>query len=435
MGAHTTSGHIHIVGIGVAHKAQLSEAACRAITHADKVIGSARQLHTIDYLLSQCERTISTMQLPALSALGELIDTLAGKIIVVLASGDPLYYGIGRWFATHYPREQLSFYPAISSIQAACHQLGIALQDVKVLSLHGRALEKIRTQLRREQYLVILTDKNSQPRQLAQECIAAGFAQSQLTVCENLGYPQQRIRTFSVAALLDNADISVDPLHISILHVAGVGGVLPEFPGIPDAHYITGAQPGKGMITKREVRLVILSMMQPTNNDVIWDVGAGCGGVAIELAYWNERVTVYAIEQHAKRREYISANRERFGVGDNLHVIAARAPAALNGLPAPTKIFIGGSDGELDTLLTYAWQRLPDQGVLVVSAVTASSKAQLSVFAQHMAVEQQADIESTTVAITRGSIASGQASGFVYQTKKPVEIFKLTKHNTERKSK
>lgn len=233
--------------------------------------------------------------------------------------------------------------------------------------------------------------------------------------------------------MADN-NLSFDPLHVTVIEVMGEGGVLPEFPGIPDAHYITGAEPGKGMISKREVRLVILSLMQASNNDIIWDVGAGCGGVAVELAYWNARASIYAIEHHDTRLEYLHANRERFGVKQNLHIIAGRAPEVLESLPKPTKVFIGGSDGELNTLLHYAWQQLPIGGVLVVSAVMPSTQQQLVAFAEGLAnmakqsEGQYADIESVKVAIERGSIDSSiRPYSLSYQPKLPVEIFKLTK--------
>jgi precorrin-6Y C5,15-methyltransferase (decarboxylating) len=418
--------HIHIIGLGVTEKAVLSDTARQALMNADVIVGSDRQLLTITDVLADNQKNPNTVVLPKLSELLTLIESHSDKIIAVLASGDPLYYGIGRWFTQHINREQLTFYPAVSSIQSACHLLGLSLQDVDVLSLHGRPLEKIRTQLQAHKKLVLLTDKNSQPQILAKECAAAGFEQSTLTVCENLGYAQQQVRCFSVDELLNNNDLSFDPLHVTVITVAGEGGVLPEFPGIPDTHYITGAEPGKGMISKREVRLVILSLLQPSAQDIIWDIGAGCGGVAIELAYWNESLSVHAIECHTERLEYLQANRQRFGVVQNLHITAGRAPEALTNLPAPNKIFIGGSDGELRTLLADAWRLLPEGGILVASAVIHSSKEQLSLFAERLSssAEHTALIESVEMAVNRGAIADGKLS---YQSKLPVEIFKFTK--------
>ncbi len=420
---------IHIIGLGVSKKAMLSDAAQHAINNADVIIGAERQLKTIDNILLENPQKTPTHLLPKLSELSLLVESYPDQLVVILASGDPLYYGIGRWLGEHFEQERLTFYPAVSSIQAACHQLGLALQDVDVLSLHGRPLEKIRTQLHRHKRLVVLTDKQSQPQILAAECVAAGFEQSILTVCENLGYPQQHIRTFSADELARNNSLTFDLLHVTVIEVIGNGGVLPEFPGIPDTRYITGEEPGKGMISKREVRLVILSLTQPSNGDVIWDIGAGCGGVAIELAYWNEKVAVHAIECHEERLGYLQANRQRFGVSHNLHIIYGRAPDVLDDLPSPTKIFIGGSDGKLESILAEAWQRLPVGGVMVASAVMESTKEQLRKFSEVLSIQlpeslKESLIESVEVAIKRGAIQNQQ---LMYESKLPVEIFKFTK--------
>ncbi len=434
----TFNGNIHIIGLGVAEVAMLTLQASEALAHADCVIGSERQLATLTSVLNTIDREIPTQVFPAFSELPQLIASLSEKTIVVLASGDPLHYGIGRWFSHNICHSALHFYPAVSSIQAACHQLGLSLQDVDVVSLHGRPLEKIRTQLHRNKHLVILTDQYSQPRTLAQECIAAGFDQSRLTVCENLGYQHQRVQQFSAAELQHDTETVFDPLHVTIIQVAGAGGVLPEFPGIPDEHYMTGAEPGKGMISKREVRLAILSLLQPSAQDIIWDVGAGCGGVAIELAYWNERLNVYAIEHHPERLGYLADNCSRFGVSHNCHIIAGRAPEALATLPAPNKVFIGGSDGALLQLLQYTWQQLPVGGVLVASAVIESTQQQLSHYAETLneqACGKAAEISSVEVAIRRGTFPSTtdisqdteHAHSLCYQRKLPVEIFSFKK--------
>ncbi len=378
--------HIHIIGLGVSEKADLTIEVRSALAAADVVMGAQRQLDVISDLLQEQK----TCLLPALSALPDVIKTLEQECVsslVVLASGDPLYYGIGRWFGQRFTAEQLSFYPGISSIQAACHQLGLSLQDVQVMSLHGRPMQTIRRQLKQQQTLVILTDKYSTPQVLAKECIAAGFSESRLWVCETLGYESQRVLEYGADDLVDSPE-EFDPLHVTVIKVRGAGGVLPEFPGIPDERFITSAAKGKGMITKREVRLAILSLMQPGAGDVIWDIGAGCGSVAIELSYWAPEAQVIAIEHHAERFACLEQNRERFGVVCNLHLIQGRAKSVDSGVLAeltarskqPNKIFIGGSDGELPELLKSCWQTLPGEGVLLVSAVTERTRLQVLSF-------------------------------------------------------
>jgi precorrin-6Y C5,15-methyltransferase (decarboxylating) len=404
---------IHIIGLGVSESAELSKQAKSALSQCDIVFGSSRQLDTVAYLLTS---NMTKVILPKLDQLKAAIMSTDATAIAVMASGDPLYFGIGRWFSNNFASQILSFYPAISSIQVACHRFGLSLQDVSVLSLHGRPLEKLRSTIKANTTLVVLTDKFSQPQVLAQECIAAGFEQSTLTVCENLGYAQERLSTYTAQELV-LSDQSFDPLHVSIISIAGEGGVLPAFPGFPDAVFETGADPGKGMISKREVRLTILSFLQPANGDVIWDIGAGCGGVSVELAYWNEHVTVHAVEYHQQRLQYLAANQRRFGVVSNLHIVNGRAPQVLAELPTPNKVFVGGSDGELNNLLPQVWEQLPAAGVLVVSAVIDSTKQQLQTFAKTLTKWQ---VESVMLGVSRGSFV---AEKLCYVDKLPVEIF------------
>lgn len=411
---------IHIIGLGVSATARLRPEAVAALAEADWVLGSERQLNVVEPVLTGQR----TRLLPALADLAGWIDEQDRKgtrTIAVLASGDPLYYGIGGWFSRHFAGDRLSFYPAVSSLQAACHAMGVSLQDVEVLSLHGRPLAKIRTRLKRNARLLILTDKHSMPPVLARECLDAGFGESTLTVCEALGYPHQAIRTFSALALAESRE-PFDPLHVTLVQVRGQGGVLPEFPGIPDQHFVTDGTGGQGMLTKRETRLAILSLLQPGNDEVIWDIGAGCGSVAVELAYWRPASRVFAIEHHEERLVCLEANRQRFGVVSNLEVVAGRAPAALANLPAPDKVFIGGSGGEMPELLRLAWQRLPDHGVLVVSAVMETTKHQVLAFAQE---HQELELETLQIAVSKGAQLAGQR---VYRPSLPVTLFRFTQH-------
>jgi len=420
---------IDVVGLGVAEHALLTPAAQNAIQQAEVIIGSDRQLAVISQLLTSDidhqPKSYSQPKQVLLPPLSQLLDLLVAhqqQRVVILASGDPLHYGIGRWLLTKFGKDNLQFHAGISSIQAACHELGLALQDIEVLSLHGRPLAKIRTRLKIKQTLVILTDKHSQPQHLAQECINAGFAQSTIWVCELLGYAQQRIRAFTATQLLALPELSFDPLHVSVVEPVGSGGILPNFPGIEDHCFVTDREAGKGMITKREVRLQILSLMQPAKGDVIWDIGAGCGGVAVELAYWQQDAKVYAIEHHPERLSCLEANKQRFGVVANLVIITGRAPAELTILPAANKIFIGGSDGELASVLALSWQQLPVGGVLVASAVTETTKYQLQHFAQQLPDEQT---ETLQVAISKGTKLAGQ---LMYKPNLPVTLFKFTKY-------
>lgn len=416
---------IAVIGLGVSAEPQLSPAACQALADATLVIGSARQLAVVAPLLDQQRQA----ELPPLRELKTLIDSCTG-LVCLLASGDPLWYGIGRWLGQQFAPAQLRFHPAVSSIQTACHQLGLSVQDAEVLSLHGRPLAKLRTKLQANRTLIMLTDQQSHPQQIAHEALAAGFEQARLTVCEALGYPQQQVRTFEVAELVSGQGqtLAFDPLHVSVLETgrpAPDKRWLPEFPGIADQHFLTDRGAGRGMITKREVRLQILSLLQPAAGEVIWDIGAGCGSVAVELAYWAQQTQIYAIEHHPDRLECLELNRERFGVVSNLQVIEGRAEQADTGLlaslPDPQRIFIGGSDGELPALLHSCWQRLPVGGVMVASAVMERSRTQLLNFADQLS---GGVCETLQVAISRGESLAGQ---LCYKPALPVTLFNFIK--------
>lgn len=438
---------IHIIGLGVSETAQLEQAAQQALQSAGFVMGSARQLQTVGHLLQPQQQQL---ELPKLAELKQQLDELTAasseaqpSVVAILASGDPLLYGIGRWFSRQFDPEILTFHPGVSSVQAACHRLGLSLQDLQVLSLHGRPLAKLRTQLKINQRLLILTDKFSTPLALAKECIAAGFPDSELTVCEMLGYSDEKVRAFSTIELVDiyadfEADgqageppLSFDPLHVTVVDPIGPGGVLPEFPGIPDEMYFTDAGNGRGMLTKREVRLAILSLMQPANEDCIWDIGAGCGGVSVELSYWNQNVQVHAIENNPQRLECLQANRERFGVVSNLHVVAGRAPEVLAELPQPNKIFIGGSGGEMAPMLAQVWNTLPHNGVLLVSAVMERTRQQMVSFYDERRAAADCVIESVQVAVSKGDELAGN---LLFRPSLPVALFKFTKQEKIEKS-
>jgi precorrin-6Y C5,15-methyltransferase (decarboxylating) len=315
-----------------------------------------------------------------MEGLWALLQAHTGKRIVLLASGDPLCYGIGALLLRHLEPERLVFYPNVSSIQAAFARIKRPWHQAQIISLHGRSLQSLRAVLRANQLYALLTDHSSHPVAIASLLNTVGFEDSQLWIAEELGTSQERVRRFQ-ADELANSHVAFASLNVLIVETRGPGGLLPEFPGIPDEHFLTGEAPGKGMLSKREVRLSILALLASRAGEIGWDIGAGCGGVAVEWARWTPQGAVYAIEYHAQRLQYLKANRERFGVLNNLHIVAGYAPEVLTQLPDPDKVFIGGSQGNLTTLLDAVWHRLPSRGRLVVSAVTEDSRMELYRFA------------------------------------------------------
>ncbi|MEG3754116.1 precorrin-6y C5,15-methyltransferase (decarboxylating) subunit CbiE [Psychromonas arctica] len=438
---------ISVIGLGVAENAMLSEQALCALQSADLVIGSERQLLTLEKYLA-VPAPIATLEegeqqdlepapavdhlppkteiLPKLKELKALIET--EKKVVVLGSGDPLYYGIGTWISKNFKEASVRYFPAVSSITQACHSLSISQQDVHVLSLHGRPLERLKVALKAQQTLLLLTDQDSLPQHVASVCLESGFFDAEIMVCERLGYKEQKISRFTAAELCDaetNGQRPVfDTLHVTFVLCGENRGFLPEFPGIKDADFETGELGSKGMISKREVRLAILSLLQPSKGDLIWDIGAGCGGVSIELAYWQSKATVYAIEHNQERFNCLMKNQIKFGVVKNLKPQFSRAPEGLVNLPEANKIFIGGSDGELPTLLAQLWAKLPEHGQIVVSAVMEKTKAQLLDFYSQREELKDAELETLQIAVNKSRTLGGQLA---YRPALAVSLFSFTK--------
>ena len=426
----TTSQTIHMVGLGVNAEASLLPDAAeviRALPDTGLLIGSERQLAMVSRLSPQAAQLV----LPKLS---ELQAVLNGALqsgtqqVVILASGDPLYFGIGAWVKRHFSHCSMAFYPNVSSIQAACHQIGLSLQDAEVVSVHGRPLASLRRHLHKGRRLVLLTDTKSHPRAIAQECVDFGLSQSQITVCERLGYADQKVSQFS-AEILAKQDTTFDPLNVVIVETGEQLARFPATPGFKDELFVTDKGDGKGMITKREVRLAILSYLGAEAGEVIWDIGAGCGGVAIELAYWNTHSDIYAVEHHPERFACLEQNRDRFGVVQNLTVVNGRAPQALSSLPMPDRVFVGGSDGEMAELLESVWQQLPLGGVLLVSSVTdATQMAAMTFLAQRDATDDAIE-ESVTLQVQRSERLAGSR---MRRPHLPVTLWRFEKQRFEK---
>ncbi len=389
---------ISVIGLGISQPPLLSAQAQTLLAEAQVVYGSARQLASIAHLL---DHACQQHELPKLGQLKAELQ--AAKQAVVLASGDPLLYGIGKYLQQQLPN-QVHCYTGVSSLQGACQLTGLSLQDAQLVSLHGRPTSSIRRHLQANRSLLVLTDQHSQPQHLAQILNEVKLADSRLHVCERLGYDDQQNRQFSVAELL-HCELQFDPLHVTVIETRGQGGVIPNFPGIADELFVTDGETGRGLLTKREVRLAILSLLQAGPGQIGWDIGAGCGGVAVEWALWNPQGEVHAIEHHQQRFGCLQANREKFGVGQNLHLLQARAPQALANLPAPNKVFIGGSGGAMNDILEQAWQALKPGGRLLASAVTEQSKFNLMQFGP----AHEVDIaELLQVSISRADKLAGQ---------------------------
>lgn len=285
-----------------------------------------------------------------------------GKSICVLASGDPLCYGIGVTFTRRIPISEITIIPAPSSFSLACARLGWSLTEVETLSLCGRPPALLQSYIYPGARLLILSEGKNTPNIVAEILTQRGFGNSQITVLERMGGIHERILTVTAATWKETevADLNAIAVHC----IADVGIVtLSRLPGLPDNAYHHD-----GQLTKREVRAVTLSSLAPTPGQLLWDIGAGCGSISIEWMRTHARCGAIAIEQNSSRIQYITDNAAALGT-PNLKIIAGKAPHVLDNLPLPNAIFIGGGV-TAQGLFDICWQALPPGGRLVANVVT-----------------------------------------------------------------
>jgi precorrin-6Y C5,15-methyltransferase (decarboxylating) len=382
--AHDTaaaSRWLSIVGIGEDGVEGLAPIARSLIQAAEIVFGGRRHLALAAPLIRGASR-------PWTSPFeGAIQDVLAhrGRDVCVLASGDPFVYGVGSVLLRHIDAREMVAVPAPSTFSLAAARLGWALPETIQLSLHGRLLDFVRPHLQPGARVLALTSDGEGPATLARLLADAGFGRSRLTVLEALGGPRERIRA-ATAAAFDLGD--VDPLNAVALEVEASPGarVLACAAGLPDALF-----EHDGQITKREIRAITLAALSPRRGELLWDVGAGAGSVAIEWMLADPSMRAVAIEGRSDRAARIRRNAAAFGV-PGLEVVEGAAPAALEGLAQPDAVFIGGG---ATIVLDAAVRALQAGGRLVVNAVTAETEA--------LILQRQATLggELTRIAITR----------------------------------
>jgi len=356
---------LSIVGIGEDGVEGLSATARGLVSGADIVFGGERHLGLAAPLIRGSAKPWPS---PFSRAVGEVLAE-RGRQVCVLASGDPFLYGVGSVLANHVPPEETVVVPAPSAFSLAAAKLGWALPEIALVSLHGRELDRIRPHLHPGARVLALTSDSQGPEALARLVAEAGFGKSLLTVLEALGGGNERIRT-TTAVSFDLAEIA--ELNIVAIEVAAAPGarVIAYTAGLADALF-----EHDGQITKREIRAVTLSSLAPLRGELLWDIGAGSGSVAIEWMLADPSMRAIAIEARSDRAARICRNAGAFGV-PNLEVIVELAPEALAALAPPDAIFIGGGASD-EGVLDAAIAALRSGGRLVVNAVTLATEAEL----------------------------------------------------------
>jgi precorrin-6B C5,15-methyltransferase / cobalt-precorrin-6B C5,C15-methyltransferase len=356
---------LSIVGIGEDGLAGLGDAAKSAIAEAEIVFGGARHLS----LAAPAITGTTQAWLSPFSASVDAVLAQRDRKVCVLASGDPFHFGVGATLVRSIDASQMAVYPHPSSFSLAAARLGWPLQDLVSLSLHGRPIDLLRPHLHTGARILALTSDQHGPAAIAALLTQAGFGISIVSVLEALGGPAEMVRS---QVAMGFALEDVDPLNICAISVVALpdARVLPLTPGLDDALF-----EHDGQITKRAVRALTLSALAPRRGEMLWDIGAGSGSIAIEWMLADPSLRAIAIEADAERAARIGRNAASFGVPD-LAITIGSAPAALAGLDAPHAIFIGGG-GSDPGVLDAAIAALRPGGRLIANAVTLELEALL----------------------------------------------------------
>jgi precorrin-6Y C5,15-methyltransferase (decarboxylating) len=356
---------LSIVGIGEDGVEGLTPVARGLISAAKIVFGGKRHLTLAAPLIRGAPRPWPS---PFERGIDEVL-THRGQDVCVVASGDPFLYGVGSVLSRHVDPQEMLVVPAPSAFSLAAARLGWALPETTLLSLHGRELDLVRPHLQPGAHVLALTSDGDGPAMLARLLAETGFGASRLTVLEALGGPRERIRT-STAKHFDLG--TVDDLNTVAVEVmaASDARVIARAPGLPDELF-----EHDGQITKREIRAVTLSSLAPRRGELLWDIGAGAGSVAIEWMLADPSLRAIAIEARADRAARIRRNAAALGV-PGLEVIEGIAPTALDGLTAPDAVFVGGGASD-PGVFDAAIAALGAGGRLVVNAVTLGTEAPL----------------------------------------------------------
>lgn len=356
---------LSIVGIGEDGPDALSPAARALVDQAEVLIGGERHLAMLP--ADDSRRRIPWPS--PLRALVETIETLKPSRVCVLATGDPFCFGIGTTLARRIPLDEMVVIPGVSARTLACSRLGWPQHTTRLLTLHGRPLALLEPHLQPGARLIVLSEDAATPAAVAARLTERGFGPSAMTVLERMGGPAER-RLDGRADAWSHAP-GEDFNTIAVTVVAGPDArPLSTLAGLPD-----DAFGHDGRMTKREVRAATLAALAPKPGELLWDVGAGCGSVAVEWMRSHELNRAIALEPKPERRAMIAANAERLGT-PGLKIVEGTAPAALAGLEPPDAVFVGGGASE-PGVIEACWAALKPGGRLVANTVTLESEAVL----------------------------------------------------------
>jgi precorrin-6Y C5,15-methyltransferase (decarboxylating) len=397
---------LSLIGIGEDGLAGLSDSAKVLLQGAELVVGGERHL-----MLAR--DAIGGKQLrwprPLAGAWAE-ITAMRGRPVVVLASGDPFFYGVGKQLVEVVAADEIACLPQPSAFSLAAARLGWALQDVALVTLHGRPLAGIIRHLQRGARILALSWDGETPSKLAQMLTGRGLGCARITVLEALGGDRERIRNARADAL---AFDDVDALNTIAVEIPAdaEAPTLALAPGLDDDLY-----ENDGQLTKREVRAVTLSSLAPHPGELLWDIGLGAGSISIEWLLSHPSMRAIGFEERPERAERAARNAAVLGAPE-LRIVTGRAPETFAGLPAPDAVFIGGGMGD-SGVFAAAWVALKPGGRLVANAVALNTEMQMLDLFRTLGGD-----------IARFGVARAKPAGaeMIWDPAKPVTQWRVTK--------
>lgn len=330
---------VYLVGTGMGNPDTLTVAAQKAIEAADLLIGAPRLLEPFEGLSAKKLELIRS---------DEIVNALRAEdaeSACVLLSGDLGFYSGATLLREKLQDFDLVSIPGISSLVYFCSQIGTTWQNAHLLSAHGRDCNIV-GEIQSHAKSFLLTGGTTKVADVCRELDAAGLGKLHAYVGERLSYEDERIESGKVRDFIE-----ADFADLSVMLVENEHPVVrkTQAPSLGDDEFVRGDAP----MTKEEVRELVISKLHVRADDIIWDVGAGTGSISVELALAAHKGSVYAVEKNAGAIELLHENKERFGVS-NLYIAEGGAPDALAGLPAPSRVFIGGSSGNLSSIIEAA---------------------------------------------------------------------------------
>ena len=345
----------------------LTEEARGLIDRAELIVGGERHLALVP--VGKAER--QTWQSPLRLTIEEIL-RWRGRPVVVLASGDPMWFGVGVTLARRVVPDEMQVLPQVSAFTLAASRLGWSLSDTDCLTLHGRPLDLLNGSVFPGARLLMLTDDGAAPALIARRLTELGYGASSVVALEHMDGPAEAAIENKAADWGDRQTADLNTVAVECRAEPGVP-VTARTPGLPDDAFAHD-----GQLTKREIRAAALAKLMPLPGALLWDVGAGCGSIAIEWMRAARGARAIAIESDAERIGLIEANMRKLGT-PKLQIVSGKAPAALDGLAEPTAIFLGGGVSTAG-LIERCWAALPAGGRLVAHAVTVESEARLAGF-------------------------------------------------------